>query len=72
MVPERPLRERYADRGDPIGGGGRPPRLPVALGDDKFDGLEPLPLRRVIAIADADEAVSVLGEKLLRALLARL
>jgi hypothetical protein len=47
-----------------------PRRLPIALGDDDLHGLEALFPLRVVAIARADEAVTELREKLLRALLA--
>src|SRR6266849_249860 len=44
-------------------------RFPIAFGDDELHGFEPLPPLRIVAIAHADEAVTVLGEELLCALL---
>jgi hypothetical protein len=47
-------------------------RHPVAFGNHELHGFEPLLPLRVVAITHADEAVTILREKLLRALLARL
>jgi hypothetical protein len=44
----------------------------MAFGDEKLHGFEPLSLLRVVAMAHADEAVTVLREESLGALLARL
>jgi hypothetical protein len=52
-------------------GEARPWRLPIAFRDEELHGFEPLLPPRIVAIAHADEAVTVLSEKLLRALLAR-
>ncbi len=50
----------------------RPWRFPIAFGDEELHGFEPLLPLRIVAIAHADEAVTVLREELFRALLARL
>ena len=45
--------------------------FPIAFGYEELDGLEPLLPLRVVAIPHADKVVTVLREKLLRALLPR-
>ena len=57
---------------DLVVGEARQRRFPIAFGDDELDRLEPSLTLRIVAIAHADETVTVLREKLLRALLARL
>ena len=47
-------------------------RFPIAFGDEELHGFEPLLPLCIVAIAHADEAVTVLREELFRALLARL
>ena len=53
-------------------GEGRPWRFPIAFGDEQLHGFEPFLPLRIVTIAHADEAVTILREKLLRALLALL
>lgn len=55
---------------DLVVGEARPWRVPVAFGDEQLHGLEPLLPLRIVPIAHTDEAVTVLREKLFRALLA--
>ena len=57
---------------DVVVGKALPWRFPIAFSDDEFHGLEALLPRWIVAIAPTDETVTVLGEELLRALLARL
>jgi hypothetical protein len=45
-------------------------RFPIAFGDEDLDGFEPLLPLRIVAVVHADEAVTVLRDKLLRPLLA--
>ena len=47
-------------------------RFPLAFGHEELHGFEALLPLRIVAIAHADEAVTVLREELLRAPLARL
>jgi hypothetical protein len=42
-------------------------RFPIAFGDEDLHGFEPLLPLRIVAIAHADEAVTVLREKLIPA-----
>src|SRR5713101_5092841 len=72
-----PIADAHLGKGDAqpddlIGGDGRAGRLPIPLGDKKLHGLESLLPLGIVAIAHADEAVTVLRQQPLRSLLARL
>ena len=56
---------------DLVGGKARRWWFPIAFGHEELDGLEPFLPLRVVAIPHADKAVTVLREKLPRALLPR-
>jgi hypothetical protein len=51
---------------DLVMGEARPWRFPLAFGDDELDGFEPLLQPRIVAIADAEQAVTLLRKELLR------
>jgi len=72
-----PVEDCHVGKGDAypddlVVGEARRWRFPIALGDEELHGFEPLLPLRIVAIAHADEAVTVLREELLRPLLARL
>src|SRR3990172_4148524 len=67
----RRQRRRVTRRSGRVGEA-RPRRFPIAFRAEQLHGLEPLLPLRIVTVAYADEAVTVLGEELLRALLARL
>jgi hypothetical protein len=64
------FREGDADPDDLVVREASPWRFPIAFGNEKLHGFEPLLPLRIVAIAHADEAVTVLREELLRAFLA--
>jgi hypothetical protein len=66
------VREGDAQPDDSVVGQVTPWRFPIAFGDEELHGLEPLLPLGIVAIAHADEAVTILCEKLLGTLLARL
>jgi hypothetical protein len=69
---EDDVSEGDAQGDDLVRGQARPWRFPVAFGNQELHRLEPLLPLRIVTIAHADEAVTVLRQKLLRPLLARL
>ena len=72
LLPQLHLGKAYADPHNRGIGKTRPWRVPITLCDNQLHGLKPFLPLRVVAIAHTDEAVTVLREELLRALLARL
>jgi hypothetical protein len=72
QLPDRHVGEGDLYCDDLVMGEARPWRFPIAFGDDELHGLEPLLPLRIVAIADAEQAVTLLSKELLRTLLARL